>query len=457
MRGPLREEDAGGGCLACHLAYSAEAGAALAQYEKSLQQGAQAEPPRVHPELSLQVDNRKCFGCHSRSGRVSTSYEGWHEVHGEPPAGRTRSLPDGRTLTFIRPDVHQTLGMDCIDCHGSLEVMGDGQAHPRKRAQLRLTCQDCHPPSGKGFPSVPATRIDPESRRILALRPWAAPMPSVFLRNGHGDAIVNGILDPRSGQAVLLGKRTGKRWALKSTGAQCQSGGHARLSCGSCHTAWAPRCNSCHTGFDPGAPAYDWLADADVRGAWREKGGDFRADPPTLGVREVQGAGGRTPASVETFAPGMVMTLNLPGSPPSEGRTLSPRLYGRVEPHTTQKGSRSCRSCHNEPAALGYGRGRLSYARTPGGGRWRFQPEAALAADGLPADAWIPFLGQRQGVHSTREDVRPFSVAEQRRILAAGACLTCHEGHSRVMREALRDFKGTLARTSPRCLVPVWP
>jgi hypothetical protein len=347
--------------------------------------------------------------------------------------------------------------MDCIDCHGSLEVMGDGQAHPRKRAQLRLTCQDCHPPSGKGFPSVPAARIDPESRRILALRPWAAPMPSVFLQNGRGDVIVNGILDPRSGRAVLLGKRTGKRWDLKPAGAQCQSGGHARLSCGSCHTGWAPRCNSCHTGFDPGAPAYDWLADADVRGAWKEKGGDFRADPPTLGVREVRGGGGRTPASVETFAPGMVMTLNLPGRPPSGGRTLSPRLYGRVEPHTTRKGSRSCRSCHNEPAALGYGRGRLSYARTPGGGRWRFQPEAAPAADGLPADAWIPFLGQRQGMLSTREDVRPFTVAEQRRILAVGACLTCHEGHSRVMREALRDFKGTLARTSPRCLVPVWP
>ena len=57
---------------------------------------------------------------------------------------------------------------------------------------------------------------------------------------------------------------------------------------------------------------------------------------------------------------------------------------------------------------------------------------------------------------STRDDVRPFSVEEQRRILAVGACLTCHQGDSPVMRGSVKDFEAALARRRPGCLRPVW-
>ena len=35
---------------------------------------------KVHPSVSLKVSDNHCFGCHSRSGRISTNYEGWHET-----------------------------------------------------------------------------------------------------------------------------------------------------------------------------------------------------------------------------------------------------------------------------------------------------------------------------------------------------------------------------------------
>lgn len=57
---------------------------------------------------------------------------------------------------------------------------------------------------------------------------------------------------------------------------------------------------------------------------------------------------------------------------------------------------------------------------------------------------------------STREDVRPFSVEEQQRILRVGACLTCHTADSGVMRESVRDFETLLRRRDGRCLLPVW-
>jgi hypothetical protein len=112
---------------------------------------------------------------------------------------------------------------------------------------------------------------------------------------------------------------------------------------------------------------------------------------------------------------------------------------------------------NNNPEALGYGRGVLRLERTAAGGRWVFTPAVApLAQDGLPADAWIPFLGTRTDMVSTRDDVRPFTVEEQRKILRVGACLTCHPGGSDVMRDSIRDFAAVLSRRSARCVSPAW-
>jgi hypothetical protein len=64
---------------------------------------------------------------------------------------------------------------------------------------------------------------------------------------------------PRGGAAS--GRAAGGcRRAGKPAKVVCVEGeGHARLSCGSCHTALAPRCPTCHTSFDGRAEAYDWV------------------------------------------------------------------------------------------------------------------------------------------------------------------------------------------------------
>ena len=133
------------------------------------------------------------------------------------------------------------------------------------------------------------------------------------------------------------------------------------------------------------------------------------------------------------------------------------RWYGRAFSHTVSKAGRTCTSCHTDPVALGYGEGRLDFvAQGPGRGQWRFSPAHAPSADGLPADAWIGFQRTRTRDVSSREDVRPFSVEEQQRVLAVGACLTCHDGASRVMQGLLRGERRILERLSAKCRVPVW-
>ena len=355
------------------------------------------------------------------------------------------------------PDIHQERGLDCIDCHTSTEAMGDGVAHLRKSEQLRVVCEDCHALPGTRLPVVPSAQFDPESRRILSVRAWPGPPARQYVRASAGDVLVNVVIDA-AGAPKMVRKRTGERRELKPAAPVCLEGqGHLRLSCGSCHTAWAPRCPTCHTSFDASAAAYDWVDDADVKGAWKEESGPFSASLPTLGVRRVPAGSGARRELIETFVPGMILTIDRNREPGRPADPVFRRLYARIEPHTTRREARSCVSCHNDPAAIGYGRGELRYDRTAAGGRWRFTPESPLLPDdGLPADAWIPFLRARGGMVSTRDDVRPFTVDEQRRILRVGACLTCHAPASRVMRDSVKDFAALLVRRSPRCVLPVW-
>ena len=461
--GPNDEGTRGGGCNACHLVYDAAALEALRRYEAEKKTGT-AKAPTAHPALSLDIGNGQCFSCHSRSGRIATSYEGWHELHETPaqakgpeklPASRYRIVEEDRYFERQLPDIHHERGLDCIDCHTSTEVMGDGMVHARKRGQMRVACIDCHAPAGKPLPTLPASGLDPESKRILASRKWPGPAAQSYGRTASGEALVNVLVDA-AGLPAMVRKRTGERRELKTTAKVCVEGrGHERLSCGSCHTAWAPRCNTCHTAYDPKGTGFDFLTGAEVKGEWVEKSGPFVADLPTLGVRRVEAAGAAPRESVDTFVPGMILTVDVPEADGKPAHSVFRRLYAHLEPHTTRREVRSCKSCHNDPVALGYGKGRLRYEIRGASGRWRFTPaEPPLPADGLPADAWIPFLGTRDGMISTRDDVRPFTVEEQRRILLVGACLSCHDERSAPMRGSVRDFKSALARRSPKCVLP---
>lgn len=456
--GPIAEDARGGGCNACHLKYSREALAALSRRT--------ADPARWHPDVSIAIDRGSCFGCHSRSGRISTNYEGWHEMDDRGSAGprhdsgdprHTRRLADGRTFVFVAPDVHAR-SMDCIDCHTSQEVMGDGVTRGRAHEAVRVACLDCHRPR-VGAPADASTTanvvgfdaLDSESRRIAELR-GRGRREERFLSTARGGYPLLGTLIDGNGAAWQVAKASGSRLPLNAPAAVCLEGaGHARLSCVSCHAAWAPRCPRCHTAFDPGREAVDLLDGRPTKGAWVETPGEFQAVPPTLGVRSTA-PGERIREEVDTFIPGMVMTLARNQAVGGRPDTVFRRLYARSFSHTVGKSARSCQSCHADPVALGYGEGALRFERTGDHGRWTFAPRFGPGPDGLPADAWIGFLQERTSATSTRPDVRPFSAEEQKRILTVGACLTCHEP----ARLPVAGFKATLARMSRKCAAPRW-
>jgi hypothetical protein len=379
-----------------------------------------------------------CFGCHSRSGRVSLNAEGWQEFSGDAGTALLRTLEDGRVVRRGLGDVHTERGLGCVDCHGSWEVMGDGTFALHREAQATLRCTDCHlvaPPVTRTF-----AELDPESAKVATLEGFAQPGRRFLTIARSGVALINTFA--ADGGVFLTGKYSGRTTAMRP----CSRGpGHDDVSCGSCHEAWVPQCVSCHTRFEADGGMYDLLTHEQADGDWQEAAGAPLAERASLGVRMLDGGARR----IEEFAPGMVMTLS-----PTPEKTTFHRLFAPVFAHTVRREVRGCVECHADPLALGYGRGTLRFE----GGTWRFT--AALPRrpeDGLPEDAWVGFLQSRGPESTTREDTRPFTVEEQRRMLAVGACLTCHPPDAAPMQQGLADFAAVLGRRSPRCRVPASP
>ncbi len=448
--GPVTQESRGGGCNACHLNYSDAANAELQKYygmdmpDSSLWSG--------HPSLDLNISNDHCFGCHSRSGRISTSFEGWHETQIDKdevhPSDTIRILADGRVFRFMAEDVHHKAGMLCIDCHDSYELMGDGTLYMHEEDQVKISCEDCHFERQPGL--LTYANLDAETQKILQLKGIDEDNASFLPLNNTGRLIWNSKVF-HDGDPVLIGKVSGKEHSLNAPADICRRGGaHDGLSCQSCHTAWVPQCIGCHNEYDPEIPGYDMIRNKEETGSWVEYVGKYMADLPTLGV--VDGVKRR----VHTFVPGMILTIDKGTYDPGiEDPLIFHRLYAPLSAHTTISEGRSCRSCHNDPLALGYGHGKLTYSLENGVGSWHFVPRfASNPNDRLPEDAWIAFLQQPDGNYSTRTNTRPFSLEEQRKILLVGSCLECHDQNSELMLSTLDDFEEILKRRSVRCILP---
>jgi hypothetical protein len=453
--GPATELSRGGGCNACHISYDKRSAEALKTYLNQTPKNKSS--PVFHPAITLKVTDDHCFGCHSRSGRISTNYEGWHETmlsKKEMKKG-LRLLEDGRIFTKMNDDIHHQKGLECIDCHNSQELMGDGKLHKHEEEQVTIRCEDCH---FSGKPKTSSIEMaDQEAQKIWNLRKFMVDKPRFTKSSITGKPILN-IVSEGKDSVFMFSKNSGKRLILKAPAKACTAGkAHNALSCSACHTGWAPRCIGCHNTFDAAAKGFDQLANKTSKGSWMESVGLFMADEPTLGIRSTKLLNGKIIRQVITVVPGMILTIDKSGYKKVEHSSIFHRLYAPAELHTTQKAGRSCVSCHNSPLALGYGYGQLVYKIVSGKGRWEFTPRfAANPNDGLPEDAWIGFLGVRTKDVSTRGNVKPFDLEEQHRILTAGACLTCHDGSSKVMDRALIDFTKTIQERSSKCILPLW-
>jgi cytochrome c551/c552 len=372
--------DRGGGCLACHV---------------------NDYPDNAHPALTVRVDDGRCFGCHSRSGRISLSYTGLAEV---PPPDEPGALPelrlaDGRPVERLPADVHYLAGMSCIDCHTSVGLMAAAGDAAHQREAVDVACTDCH---GNGNPRLVLRDWPPELAGMRKHVPFAADAGTHFLTTKkHGTPLWH--IELRDDGAWLHTKNTGRvlRIPEPARGHHGEDDSHERLTCATCHSQWAPQCFGCHLEFEQAGEQWDHMERAVTPGRWSDRFWHADNGLPALGVNEHD--------TVDVFVPGMIMTV----AHPDLGEVKFLRRFAPLSPHTTGA-SRSCESCHRSSDALGLGKGDIGIG-TDG---IEFEPQQKRLQDGLPADAWTN-VDQSRGGRATLPGQRPFTQEEMKAVLGA--------------------------------------
>jgi len=344
----------GGGCLACHLAEYPESG---------------------HVMLTKKIADARCFGCHSRSGRISLNYAGLAEIdaaHAQPIEQKAR-LPDGRLVRIREPDVHHRAGMSCIDCHTLNGLMGSTQGQGITTQTVDIQCKDCHRPVLDDQNNIVTERMRSRLEHLQASR------AGLQLRLKHSDRQLS--------------------VPQYDTASHPHEKEHARLSCDACHTQWAPLCYGCHIEYDEGQTQYDYLERKETPGKWIEKRWHTHNDLPPLGVDANN--------QIRPFVPGMILTQNHPDL----DTPLFRRLFAPLTPHTSGK-ARSCESCHCNATALGLGSGSLTHTKSG----WSFESNGPPREDGLAEDAWQHWDHPGKGA-SPQAGARPLNAEEIKNML----------------------------------------
>ncbi|MCG8335257.1 MAG: hypothetical protein MJE63_12105, partial [Proteobacteria bacterium] len=313
--------DRGGGCSACHLqTYPAQKTPPGLDKDRNI-----TGIGITHPTLTIQISNDRCFGCHSRSGRISMNYLGWAETE-KIDESRIKDfgyLYDNRLVERKAADVHHTAGMSCIDCHTGTGLMGTGERVDFLREQNDISCDDCHAPETA---KKSINSLTPRERKYFGLykdKINISASDKVLVSERFQSPLyhVNQLNEKR----VMTTKLTGKQLNIPLTSEKYYHtvSGHERLTCDSCHTAWAPQCYGCHVDYKADETQFDHIERKKTPGKWVETRWYVKSELPALGVMEGK--------KVTTFVPGMNMIVKKT----SQTKAMKKQIFAATSAHTT--------------------------------------------------------------------------------------------------------------------------
>ncbi len=441
-----------------------------------------------------------CTTCHNRGKRIGVSYQGIMETAYNPTySSHGKGQPKLHTKHYLhlKEDVHYQKGMLCQDCHTSNDLHGDRFLAGATLAPVEIECQDCHGtptaypwelPLGYSdeFDTIPATGI---ARGVaIKLEDYLTKGSEYnakdgFLITARGNPYPNVI---KTGDSVLVHLASGKDLTLQplkkltvdnklsESGrvAMVQIQSHMdRMECYACHATWAPQCYGCHVKIDysNNVQHVDWLAAASdhningTTGGSRHELNKYLIDGEVTETRSYlrwenpplsQNGEGRISPTI----PGCQVVYTIIGKngntliqnkiykiPNVEGAGADGQLsidMSPVQPHTIQKESRPCESCHTTAKAEGYG---IS------GGKLFSNPSVdfyvdLMTADGkvIPANVtiqkpgipnlhmdWSRFVTEKgtqlQTVGHHFNLSQPLNSEVRSKLDRRGVCLSCHK------------------------------
>jgi hypothetical protein len=437
------------GCAACHFPYGKQ-GKYRGGDSVMLGRSPHGDSHAMHTLPSLQ----SCSQCHHRSGRTALSYQGLMDGNnGLVPTRDGKPGPvagsDFRNYTHIAPDVHHQAGMDCIDCHTSREIMGEGYAAANMHGQLEVRCEDCHGSSARPpvYRTIVRENEDPvrESRSYpLQMRPG---MQMILTSKGRPFSNVFHV----DGNVLVQVKQSGKLLRSKVITGTAEHAvvGHGRMSCTSCHSRTVVQCYGCHTQYDKQNFQIDFIKGQPTRGEFTETE-DYRTLYPFPLALNSKGTISPVTPGCQTF----VTVVEEDGTFSREGEIA--RYKGkrqlRFAPfygHNTGSRAVGCSECHANPTFLGFGQHVIQ-------GRSIKGTLLCELSDNKPLDGFLTMDNGAVRAYSaiTREHARPLNGQEVQRVLALNTCLVCHpSAKDPIYRKRInyRDLDDTLHR---RLLAP---
>ena len=368
---------------------------------------------KVHDIEYSGVPVETCTTCHNRGKRIGVSYQGLMETsYNATFDAEGNGQPDLHTKRYLhmKEDIHYQKGMLCQDCHTSNDMHGDGFLSGTTLAPVEIECQDCHGttkaypwelPLGYSDEFSPQYKEGKERGTTKSLAEYLKKGTEYkategYLLSARGNPLTNVV---KKGTRVTVHLASGKdieltplkalkeEKKLSKAGLVAMDGIAAHtdeLECYTCHATWAPQCYGCHVKIDYSGKKQnvDWLKashDQDIHGRTGDMKKNLKEylidgkvtetrsylrweDPPLS-----QNGEGRVSPTI----PGCQTTITVIGK---DGKALLqnhifkiPNVEGAgeegqkaidmspVQPHTIQKESRTCESCHASDKALGLG------------------------------------------------------------------------------------------------------
>jgi hypothetical protein len=382
--------DFAGGCAACHVFYDDDGLSRSADPSREKE----SKPHPVKHVIELSIPDRQCQRCHSRSLRIGQQFRGWREsVAGEDltnadvveealygrPAGYFVADSDTRdNIDDTPPDIHQQMGMGCVDCHLAPDGHGNGTVRSNMGKEVTIECQDCH----GTFDAEISAAEDGMFRTSggAALR---------RLRKEGDQYFLTGALDGADHPVTQV---INVRPSLAEENAH-KTENHRELECYACHTAWMQNAILLRRTVDYRSMTTNPL-DGSASAAIYETNEIQTEGDHFIGINSEGKIG---PFMVENAVLDVIVPCN-PANEPPNTCTNSPeqQVFGKkvidgwfpmttegrrglswtpVFPHTTAtRGTvQPCSRCHPKPlepdplrvpGTFGYGNGKFMFAQT---------------------------------------------------------------------------------------------
>ncbi len=153
-------------------------------------------------------------------------------------------------------DIHAEGGMQCVDCHFSIDSHGDGNLYGEVAHAVEIGCEDCHGTKEKkanlrsSGPAAPANGTDFSLQRTSFGKPRFEWRDGLLFQNSSVDENlrweVKQVIDTVTKGSRNYNSKAAKAKNITKFDSDKLAHDNNEMSCFTCHSSWVTSCAGCH-------------------------------------------------------------------------------------------------------------------------------------------------------------------------------------------------------------------